>query len=33
MMHEDLPPSDYDQLSLSTRTTFEAITHALMTTS
>ncbi len=32
MMHENLPPSDYDQLSLSTRTTFEAITHALMTT-
>jgi hypothetical protein len=32
MMHEDLPPSDYNQLSLSTRTTFEAITHALMTT-
>ncbi len=32
MMHEELPPSDYDQLSLSTRTTFEAITHALMTT-
>ncbi len=32
MMHEDLPASDYDQLSLSTRTTFEAVTHALMTT-
>lgn len=32
MMHEDLPPSDYNQLSLSTRTTFEAITHALLTT-
>ncbi len=32
MMHEDLPPSDYNQLSLSVRTTFEAITHALMTT-
>ena len=32
MMHEDLPPSDYDQLSLSVRTTFEAVTHALMTT-
>lgn len=32
MMHEDLPPSDYDELSLSTRTTFEAVTHALMTT-
>ncbi len=25
-------PTDYDQLSLSTRTTFEAVTHALMTT-
>ena len=32
MMHENLPPSDYDELSLSTRTTFEAVTHALMTT-
>lgn len=32
MMHEDLPPSDYDQLSPSVRTTFEAVTHALMTT-
>lgn len=32
MMHENLPPSDYDQLSLSVRTTFEAVTHALMTT-
>ena len=32
MMHESLPPSDYDQLSLSVRTTFEAVTHALMTT-
>jgi hypothetical protein len=32
MMHENLPLSDYDQLSLSVRTTFEAVTHALMTT-
>ena len=32
LMHENLPPSDYDELSLSTRTTFEAVTHALMTT-
>ncbi|MGC2110921.1 MAG: hypothetical protein WA655_15475 [Candidatus Korobacteraceae bacterium] len=32
VMHENLPPSDYNELSLSTRTTFEAITHALMTT-
>src|ERR1700744_4543748 len=31
-MHENLPPSDYNQLPLSIRTTFEAITHALMTT-
>lgn len=28
--HDD--PHDYDQLSLSTRTTFEAVTHALLTT-
>jgi hypothetical protein len=33
LMHENDPPTDYDQLSLSTRTTFEAVTHALMTTS
>jgi hypothetical protein len=32
MMHENDPPTDYDQLSPSTRTTFEAVTHALMTT-
>lgn len=32
LMHENDPPTDYDQLSLSTRTTFEAVTHALMTT-
>ncbi len=29
--HDD--PADYDQLSLSTRTTFEAVTHALLNTS
>ncbi len=32
LMHENDPPTDYDKLSLSTRTTFEAVTHALMTT-
>ena len=32
MMGENLPPSDYDQLALSIRTTFEAVTHALQTT-
>jgi len=32
LMHQNDPPTDYDQLSLSTRTTFEAVTHALMTT-
>ncbi len=32
LMHENDPPTDYDQLSPSTRTTFEAVTHALMTT-
>lgn len=32
LMGENDPPTDYDQLSLSTRTTFEAVTHALMTT-
>lgn len=32
MMHEHDSPKDYDQLSLSTRTTFEAVSHALMTT-
>jgi hypothetical protein len=33
LMNEHDSPSDYDQLSLSTRTTFEAVTHALLTTS
>lgn len=32
MMGENLPPSDYNQLALSIRTTFEAVTHALQTT-
>lgn len=32
LMHQNDPPTDYDELSLSTRTTFEAVTHALMTT-
>ncbi len=32
MMHTHDDPADYDQLSLSTRTTFEAVTHALLTT-
>jgi len=32
LMNEHDPPSDYNQLSLSTRTTFEAVTHALLTT-
>jgi len=32
MTHEHSEPAEYDQLSLSTRTTFEAVTHALMTT-
>ena len=32
MTGEKDPPSDYDTLSLSTRTTFEAVTHALMNT-
>src|SRR5215471_6454186 len=32
LMHLNDPPTDYDTLSLSTRTTFEAVTHALMTT-
>jgi hypothetical protein len=33
LMNEHDSPSDYNQLSLSTRTTFEAVTHALLTTS
>src|SRR4051812_24016186 len=32
MMGEHLDPAEYSQLSLSTRTTFEAVTHALLTT-
>jgi hypothetical protein len=32
MTHDQSSPTEYDQLSLSTRTTFEAVTHALMTT-
>lgn len=32
MMQTHDNPADYDQLSLSTRTTFEAVTHALLTT-
>lgn len=32
LTHEQSSPTEYDQLSLSTRTTFEAVTHALMTT-
>jgi hypothetical protein len=30
--HDHSQPTDYNQFSLSTRTTFEAVTHALMTT-
>jgi hypothetical protein len=33
LMNEHDPPSDYNTLSLSTRTTFEAVSHALLTTS
>ena len=33
MTKEHSEPAEYDTLSLSTRTTFEAVTHALMTTS
>lgn len=32
LMNEHDPPSDYNQLPLSTRTTFEAVSHALLTT-
>jgi hypothetical protein len=32
MMGEHLDPAEYSQLPLSTRTTFEAVTHALLTT-
>ena len=32
MTHDNSQPSEYNQYSQSTRTTFEAVTHALMTT-
>jgi hypothetical protein len=32
LTHEQSSPTEYDQLSLSTRTTYEAVTHALLTT-
>src|SRR6185312_16581583 len=32
MTNDHSDPAEYDTLSLSTRTTFEAVTHALMTT-
>src|SRR5262245_5903774 len=32
MTHDNSRPTDYNQFSISTRTTFEAVTHALMTT-
>jgi len=32
MTHDNSKPSEYNQFSQSTRTTFEAVTHALMTT-
>jgi len=32
MTGDHASPTDYNQFSLSTRTTFEAVTHALMTT-
>jgi len=32
MTHDNSQPSEYNQFSQSTRTTFEAVTHALMTT-
>ena len=32
MTHDNSQPAEYNQFSESTRTTFEAITHALMTT-
>src|SRR5262249_54080182 len=32
MTHDNSKPTDYNQFSMSTRTTFEAVTHALMTT-
>src|SRR5262245_12342031 len=32
MTHDNSQPTDYNQFSMSTRTTFEAVSHALMTT-
>src|SRR5215831_3582549 len=32
MTHDNSKPTDYNQFSMSTRTTFEAVTHALKTT-
>src|SRR5437879_5753607 len=32
MTHDNSQPTEYNQFSLSTRTTFEAVTHALMAT-
>jgi len=32
MTHDNSQPTEYNQFSMSTRTTFEAVTHALMTT-
>src|SRR5215472_7026046 len=32
MTHDNSQPTDYNQFAMSTRTTFEAVTHALMTT-
>src|SRR5262245_13096250 len=32
MTHDNSQPSEYNQFTQSTRTTFEAVTHALMTT-
>src|SRR5262249_28095209 len=32
MTHDNSSPTDYNQFSMSTRTTFEAVTHALTTT-
>ena len=32
MTHDNSQPTEYNQFSMSTRTTFEAVTHALMST-
>jgi DNA phosphorothioation-dependent restriction protein DptG len=32
MTHDHSQPTEYNQFSMSTRTTFEAVTHALMST-